>query len=209
MIRHREVEWSPGRRVPLVTEGSGATSVVLAHGAGAGQGHPFMAGMRQRLAATFAVTTFDYPYVAEGRRAPDRIEVLLDCHRAVIAAVGADRLVLGGKSMGGRMASHLETPEAVARFFLGYPLVPIGKTEPRDASHLDRIASPMLFVQGERDRLGPPDLLEPVVGRLDAASMVVVPEADHSFRVPKRAGISDDQMLDRLAEIVTGWLGGG
>jgi uncharacterized protein len=195
--------------VRVLTEGSGATGIVLAHGAGAGQDHPFMVGMRTRLAATFTVTTFDYPYVAGGRRAPDRMEVLLECHRAVAEAVGIDRLVLGGKSMGGRMASHLEAPIPAARFFLGYPLVPIGKTEPRDTSHLDRIETPMLFVQGERDRLGPPDLLEPLVGRLARATMVVIPEADHSFKVPKRSGISEEEMLDRLASIVADWLDEG
>ena len=208
MTRHRELEWAPGRTVPLLTEGEGATAVVLAHGAGAGQSHPFMAGMRERLASSFAVTTFDYPYIAAGRRAPDRMEILLECHRAVAnaAAADADRLVLGGKSMGGRMASHLEAPEPAARFFLGYPLVPIGKTEPRDTSHLDRITTPMLFVQGERDRLGPPHLITGVVARLAAASMVVINEADHAFNVPRRAAISPEQMLDRLAELVLGWL---
>jgi predicted alpha/beta-hydrolase family hydrolase len=211
VIRRWQVEWSPGRTVPLVTEGGGATAVVLAHGAGAGQSHPFMVGMRERLAASFSVTTFDYPYIAAGRRAPDRMETLLECHHAVAAAVAtdADRMVFGGKSMGGRVGSHLEAPEPAARFFLGYPLVAIGKSEPRDTSHLDRIATPLLFVQGERDRLGPPDLLAPVVARLANASIVVIEEADHSFNVPKKAGVSPEQMLDRLAELVTQWLAGG
>ena len=203
-----DLEWSPGRTVPLVTAGAGSTAVVLAHGAGAGQTHAFMVGMRQRLAAEFAVTTFDYPYKAAGRRAPDRMEILLECHRAVAAAVAAeaDRLVLGGKSMGGRMASHLADPPAAARFFLGYPLMPIGKTEPRDTSHLDRITTPMLFVQGERDRLGPPAMLAPIITRLGNASMVVVPDADHSYNLPKKWGISAEQMLDRVAGIVVAWL---
>lgn len=210
VIRNWEVEWSPGRTVPLTTEGAGSTAVVLAHGAGAGQAHAFMVGMRHRLAAGMAVTTFDYPYKAAGRRAPDRMEILLECHRAVLAAVGAeaDRLVLGGKSMGGRVASHLDAPQVAARFFLGYPLIPIGKTEPRDTSHLDRVAGPLLFVQGERDRLGPPGLLAPIVARLQAASLVTVPDADHSYNVPKKAGISAEQMLDRVAGIVLEWLSG-
>ena len=210
MTRHWELEWSPGRIVPLVTDGVGSTAVVLAHGAGAGQAHGFMVGMRQRLSADMSVTTFDYPYKAAGRRAPDRMEILLECHRAVAEAVAAeaDRLVLGGKSMGGRMASHLDGPEAAALFILGYPLMPIGKTEPRDTSHLDRITSPMLFVQGERDRLGPPALLAPIVANLETASMVVIPEADHSYKVPKTSGISAEQMLDRVAEIVVDWLTG-
>jgi predicted alpha/beta-hydrolase family hydrolase len=213
MTRRRRLEWAEGRTIDLTEEGDGPPAIVLAHGAGAGQQHPFMAGMRRRLAASQRVITFDYPYIAEGRRAPDRMPVLLACHRAVVEAIGAERLVLGGKSMGGRMASHLEAPDAVALFFLGYPLVAIGKPEPRDTSHLEEITAPMLFVQGERDRLGPPDLLGPVVGRLPSASMVVVPDADHSFKVPKRAGIDEGAMLDLLAETVVRWLasqaGGG
>lgn len=208
VTRHWDFEWSPGRTVPLVTEGAGSTAVVLAHGAGAGQAHAFMVGMRHRLAAGLSVTTFDYPYKAAGRRAPDRMEILLECHQAVASAVAAeaDRVVLGGKSMGGRMASHLAEPAAAARFFLGYPLMPIGKTEPRDTSHLDQVTTPMLFVQGERDRLGPPAILAPIVARLGAASMVVVPDADHSYNVPKKSGISAEQMLDRVAGIVVAWL---
>ncbi|MEX2419304.1 MAG: alpha/beta family hydrolase, partial [Acidimicrobiia bacterium] len=101
---------------------------------------------------------------------------------------------------------HLAEPAAAARFFLGYPLMPIGKTEPRDTSHLDQVTTPMLFVQGERDRLGPPVMLAPIIARLGTASMVVVPDADHSYTVPKKSGVSADQMLDRVAGIVVAWL---
>jgi len=208
VTRRRSLQWAEGRTVDIMEEGDGPSVIVLAHGAGAGQRHPFMAGMRRRLAASQRVITFDYPYIAEGRRAPDRMPVLLDCHRAVVEATDAERPILGGKSMGGRMASHLEAPDAVAIFFLGYPLVPIGKSEPRDTSHLDQLAAPMLFVQGERDRLGPPELLGPIVATLPGASMVVIPDADHSFKVPKRAGIDEGAMLDLLAATVVGWLAG-
>jgi predicted alpha/beta-hydrolase family hydrolase len=208
MTGRRDLEWAPGRQVPLITVGSGPIAVLLAHGAGAGQGHPFMAAMRARLAEAYSVTTFDYPYVAEGRRAPDRMATLVECHRVVAESVAAaaDRLVLGGKSMGGRMASHLADPDAAPRFFLGYPLVPIGKSEPRDTSHLDGIDAPLLFVQGERDRLGPPEMIAPIVDRLARAWLVVVPDADHSFKVPKRTGIDEEEVLDRLATIVKEWL---
>lgn len=208
MTRRRSLEWAEGRTIDVMEEGDGPLVIVLAHGAGAGQQHPFMAGMRLRLAASERVITFDYPYIAEGRRAPDRMPILLACHRAVVESTDAQRPILGGKSMGGRMASHLEVPDAAALFFLGYPLVAIGKTEPRDTSHLEEITAPMLFVQGERDRLGPPDLLGPVVGRLPSASMVVVPDADHSFKVPERTGIDEGAMLDLLAATVVGWLAG-
>ena len=189
----------------VVEEGDGPATIVLAHGAGAGQDHPFMAGMRERLAAGHRVVTFDYPYVAEGRRAPNRMGTLLDCHRAVVASAAPSRPVLGGKSMGGRMASHLDIP-VIACFFLGYPLVPIGKSEPRDTSHLHDIDAPMLFVQGERDRLGPPEMVEPIVEGLTGASLVVIPDADHGFKVPKRTGMDEGEVLDLLARTVTDWL---
>jgi hypothetical protein len=83
--------------------------------------------------------------------------------------------------------------------------VPIGQSEPRDTSHLDGIDAPLLFVQGERDRLGPPEMIAPIVDRLARASLVVVPDADHSFKVPKQTAI-DEEMPDRLATIVKEWL---
>jgi len=210
VTRRRELEWAPDRRVEVVTEGGGSAVIILAHGAGAGQAHPFMAGMRRRLAAAgYTVVTFDYPYIAEGRKAPDRVATLLECHRRVVEsmAADADALLLGGKSMGGRLASHLAV-DAAGLFFLGYPLVPVGKREPRDTAHLEAIEAPMLFVQGERDRLAPLDLLRPLVGSLPRATLVAIPEADHSFKVPKRTGIGEEQMRERLAATVDGWLSG-
>ena len=167
-----------------------------------------MAGIRRRLADRYSVTTFDYPYIAEGRRAPDRMETLVGCHRAVVGSIRGSRMVLGGKSMGGRIASHVGSGGVDAMFFLGYPLLPIGKSAPRDTSHLDLIGIPMLFVQGERDRLGPPDMIGRIAARLAHASMVVIPEADHSFKVPKRSGGDLDGVLDRLAGIIVEWLAG-
>ena len=206
-MSRREVEWDEGRTVPVVEEGHTGATIVLAHGAGAGQDHPFMAGIRQRLAVGHRVITFDYPFVAEGRRAPDRMPRLLACHRAVIGAAGADRVVLGGKSMGGRMASHL--PGAAAYFFLGYPLVPIGKTEPRDTSHLDLLDAPMLFIQGTRDSLADLSLLRPVCRRLGtSADLHIVEGADHSFRMLKRSGRTHEDALDELAEVTATWMRG-
>jgi hypothetical protein len=176
--------------VEVVTEGGGSAVIILAHGAGAGQAHPFMAGMRRRLAAAgYTVVTFDYPYIAEGRKAPDRVATLLECHRRVVESMAADA-------------------DAAGLFFLGYPLVPVGKREPRDTAHLEAIEAPMLFVQGERDRLAPLDLLRPLVGSLPRATLVAIPEADHSFKVPKRTGIGEEQMRERLAATVDGWLSG-
>lgn len=204
------VAWSPGRFVDTTVDGPADASVgiVLAPGAGAGRDHPFMAGLSRAMAAHgMLVTRFDYPYVAEGRRLPDGLDTLVAAHRAVVTAVAAKgrKLILAGKSMGGRVASHLRDVGADGFVFFGYPLVPIGKTAPRDTTHLDALTAPLLFIQGERDRLAPPGLLGPVVGRLPLASLVVIPEADHSFRVPKRVGVSEEEMVGRLAGLVAAW----
>jgi uncharacterized protein len=211
--REVDIEWAEGRSVPGILEGpnDSAVGVVLAHGAGAGQVHPFISGLRSRLAAAgMIVLTFEYPYMAAGRRSPDRPPVLVECHRAAatLLARRVASLVLAGKSMGGRVGSHVEGFETSRRVFYGYPLVPIGKDRPRDTEHLDRIEAPMLFVQGERDRMAPLDLLRPVVDRL-GATLEVIPGADHSFRVPKSVGITEEEMLDRLAAITEDWLAQG
>jgi uncharacterized protein len=209
-LRRFELSWDD-RTVPACLEGppGSDTGIVLAHGAGAGMGHPFMAGLRSRLAsAGNTVLAFDYPYIADGRKAPDRLPVLVEAHRAAASHLAGrvGRIVLAGKSMGGRVGSHLDGFDECARVFYGYPLVPLGKKQARDTSHLDAITGPILFVQGERDRMAPLGILEPVVRRL-GASLEVIPDADHGFKVPKRVGVTEDEVLDRLAEITVGWLG--
>ena len=182
--------------------------VVLAHGAGAGREHPFMIGMRDRLVAGgFRVACFDYPYREEGRRAPDRLDRLVACHRAVyeyVAAACDHPPFLVGKSMGGRIGSHL--PVAASGWvFLGYPFMPVGKTEPRDFSHLAALGA-MLFVQGERDALAPIGLVATHVATLAGADLMVVADADHGFGLPRRAGIDAEGMLDHLAAVIVDWL---
>ncbi len=184
--------------------------LLLAPGAGADSSHPFMVGMLRRLvAAGFGVAAFDYPYQVAGRRSPDRADRLMAAHREAYDRVRADRgavPLLVGKSMGGRIGSHLavDTP---GRVFLGYPMVAAGKTEPRSTDHLDALG-PMLFIQGERDALAPLPLITAVVSRLPLARLEVVPDADHGFRVPRRSGIGDDEMLDRLVGAVVDWIVG-
>ncbi len=167
-----------------------------------------MAGMRDRfVSAGFCVASFDYPYREEGRGAPDRHDKLVACHRAVYDHVVSKTRrtpFLVGKSMGGRIGSHLPVASP-GWVFLGYPLVALGKTEPRDVSHLKDLSA-MLFVQGERDALAPIDLITKVVARLPKAKLVKVADADHSFRVPKRTGIDADGMLDHLAEVGVSWM---
>lgn len=214
MVRRLRVEWRPGLKVTArlaVPEVPAGPAILLAHGAGAGQAHSFLVGLRDRLAAAGHPTmTFDYPYMEGGRRAPDRSDVLLACHRAALARLARYErpVVLAGKSMGGRMASHLAASGAPVAGLVcyGYPLLAPGRTEPRPTDHLAIVQAPMLFVSGTRDPLAPQELLEPLVDGLEWGSLHLVPEADHSFRVPKRAGIADREILDRLAGAAITWM---
>ena len=155
--------------------------------------------------------TFNYAYTESGRGRPDRPDRLLAVHASAAERMSSyvDRIVLAGKSMGGRMASHLvgdRGAEAAALVYFGYPLVPIGKGEPRSWDHLVRIREPQLFVAGTRDRLSPPDVMADVVKALPQAELVVVDDADHSFRVPKRTGRTSDEVLTELVDQSVGWL---
>jgi predicted alpha/beta-hydrolase family hydrolase len=171
----------------------GASAVaVLAHGAGAGMTHPFMEGVAVGLAGEgVAVLRFDFPYITEGRRSPDRPNVAVATWEAALREAGKHELpvVAGGKSFGGRMASVLAAEQgelftAAALVFFGYPLHAPGKADqPRDA-HLGSITVPMLFIEGTDDRFARFDLIEAVVQRLQPlARMQVIKGGDHSFRV--------------------------
>lgn len=170
------------------------TVLLLAHGAGAGQTHPWMVAMREAIAARgVSVTTFDYAYTEAGRKAPDRLPKLLDVHGAVADAVasGGVRVVVAGKSMGGRIGGHLVADRgfrARGIAYLGYPLVAMGKTEPRDTSHLDRLDIPQVFISGDRDRLGPIGLIKAVVDRLPDGRLVTIESGDHSLKPLKSSG---------------------
>lgn len=167
---------------------------IVAHGAGAGMEHPFMAGSARGLAeGGISVMRFNFPYVEEGRRSPDRAPVLLEAWRAALAEAG-DRgsglpLVASGKSLGGRMASMLAAEEgrsfaAKAIVFFGYPLHAPGKADQPRVAHLPEVTVPMLFIQGTQDALARFDLIESLVGRLGSrARLHAVEGGDHSFRV--------------------------
>lgn len=189
--------------------------VLLAHGAGAGRTHPWIVGLAEALAGSgFTVFTFDYAYMAADRRAPDRLPKLLDVHEAVasVAAAHAGRLVIAGKSMGGRVGGHLVAdgradPIAVAGLvYLGYPLVPIGSGEARDTSHLEEITRPQLFVSGTRDRMGPLDLLGAIVESLPDGRLVTIDDGDHSLVPRKATGRTvDDSVIEAVGAVVA-WL---
>jgi predicted alpha/beta-hydrolase family hydrolase len=190
--------------------------LVLAHGAGAGQAHPFMRLMATGLAARgIDVATFDFPYMAKGRKAPDRMPALLEAFRsAVTAARGRKgwerhRLIVGGKSMGGRVATHLatETVEALTGVVtLGYPLHPPGRPEAPRTAHLGDVRVPWLVVQGERDTFGTPAELRPVLKTLRRVTLHTVRDGDHSLKVRKSSGQDQDAVYAGVLDASAAWM---
>lgn len=181
--------------------GPSQRGLVLGHGASYGMNARFLIDVADALAARgIAVVRFNFPYAEAGRRIPDPQPRLEACFRAVASAVSAEvpGLFLGGKSMGGRIASHIVADGFPARglVFFGYPLHPPGKPERLRDAHLKRISAPMLFLQGTRDSFATPELLQRTVASLDTAKLVKIEGGDHSFKVPGRAP------ADVLAELV-------
>jgi uncharacterized protein len=187
---------------------------VLAHGAGAGQRSPFMVNAARGLAERgISTATFDFDYMAEGRRAPDRAPVCEARWRAVIDEARREfpglSLFIGGKSFGGRMASHVAAGggagDLAGLVFLGYPLHPPGRPEQRRDAHLPSIAEPMLFVQGSRDTFGTAAEIRALLPRLQRATIHEVAEGDHGFKVPKRGG-SPEAVMAAVLDAVAGWV---
>jgi predicted alpha/beta-hydrolase family hydrolase len=199
-----------------------AVTVVLAHGAGAGMAHPFMLACARGLAARGCdAVTFNFPYMERRAQtgkasAPNPAPQLEACYRALIATLAGRgcldgrTLVIGGKSMGGRIASQLAVQCLVGctgLVFLGYPLHPAGKKSALRDKHLDVITSPMLFVQGTRDALCDLSLLRPVLARLGPrATLHVVEGGDHSLVVPKSTQRTREGVALEVADAIDGWL---
>ena len=183
--------------------------LVLAHGAGAGQRHPFMVAFARGLAERGVdVVTFDFPYMQQKRKVPDKAPVLEARFRDVVDRVRGDMaLFIGGKSMGGRMATHLAAVGVAGLrgvVALGYPLHPPGRPEQLRDAHLPAIAAPVLIVQGERDTFGTPTELAPVVARMKADVTVhTVAGGDHSFAV---RGQKAAQVYPPLLDLITRWM---
>lgn len=185
---------------------------VLAHGAGAGMKHAFLEQLAAALARSeIATLRYQFPFAEAGSRRPDPRPVLLATVRAAVACAveRADGLtiVAGGKSMGGRMtslaAAEAPLPGVAGLVFVGFPLHPAGRPAVERAEHLDRVALPMLFLQGTRDRLAALRLLEPVCARLaPRATLLRIEEGDHAFHVPRRTGKRDADVIAELAAAV-------
>ena len=213
------VEVAPGQEVtatvyPAQKGKKAGISLILGHGAGAGQGSSFMVSFATALAERGIDTvTFDFLYMAQGRRLPDPKDKLEACYRAVIATAARrnpGKLAIGGKSMGGRIASQVAAagaPEVAGLVLLGYPLHPPGKPQQLRDKHLASIKAPMLFVQGARDTFGTPDELRPILAKLKApAELFEVAGGDHSFKVLKRAGFSQEATYQMVLERIEQWL---
>jgi uncharacterized protein len=202
---------------------------VLAHGAGAGMTHPFMAAVADGLAERgIATLRYQFPYMERGSKRPDAPHV---AHAAVRAAVGEAarllpelRLIAGGKSFGGRMTSQAQAasplPGVRGLAFLGFPLHPAGKPSDERGKHLFDVQVPMLFLQGAADKLADPALLRPLVDKIRGSSLVaggsearaaratlhLFPDADHSFHVPARTGRSDAQLMTEMLDSLAAWI---
>jgi len=199
----------------LLRPGDARWMLTLAHGAGAGMNHGFMEALAGELSRVQVATLrYQFPYMEEGRGVPDRPKVLT---ATVTAAVREAKqvapglpLLAGGKSMGGRMSSQAAADglleEVRGLVFFGFPLHPPKQPGTKRAEHLSKVPVPMLFLQGARDALADLQLLRPICKELaPRATLHVIETADHSFRVLKKSGRSDEQVLRELAKRTAEW----
>ncbi len=202
---------------PAAREYSADVTLILGHGAGAGQTSDFIVSFAADLAARgIDVVTFDFLYREQGRRIPDPNDKLEACYRAVIQAVRqrmdsvGNALAIGGKSMGGRIASQVAAGgvgDLAGLVFLGYPLHPPGRPDRLRATHLSDVKAPMLFVQGSRDVFGTPDELRPIITRTEPpAHLYVVEGGDHSFKVRKGMGVGQQDIYRAIQDHIAAWL---
>jgi predicted alpha/beta-hydrolase family hydrolase len=207
------------------------TTIILGHGAGAGQLAPIMQLFAKGLASRgFDALTFNFLYMEQGKKVPDRNDKLELCYRAVIGAAAkhkklkGNRLVIGGKSMGGRIASQVaasltrrakaendpegtpasQLPTIDGLFFLGYPLHPPGNPEKMRDAHLKDIKAPMLFIQGSRDAFGTADEIRAIIKRLKLpAKLYPIEGGDHSLKVPKSSGLSQTEVYESAMDEIS------
>ena len=193
-------------------------AVLLAHGAGADRNAaPLLAASARLAAAGAPVLRFDYPYRTSGRKAPDRPAVLDAATRAAAAELSArsglppERLVLGGRSMGGRYCSLVAADEAdpvpaLGLLLLGYPLHPAGRPDDLRTAHFPRLHMPVLFVSGDRDALAGRAALEEAAGAIPGpVTFHWIEGADHGYRVAKNRGATADVMAE-VAEVSATWV---
>jgi predicted alpha/beta-hydrolase family hydrolase len=208
-----ELRFLDGRSTAAL-HGEGETVVVLGHGAGGNRQTPMLVSLAEAIAASGrAALLYNFPYAEARSRRPDPPAVLEAATRAAatlaLEATGARRIVHGGRSMGGRIASQVvaQGERADGLVFLAYPLHPPGQLDKRREAHLPQIRVPMLFVQGTRDAFARADLLDALLARLGpAAELHRVEHADHSFGVLKRSGRTPADVLAEVRTTLLGWL---
>ncbi len=189
---------------------------VLAHGAGAGMRHPFMAAVADGLAQRgIATLRYQFPSMERGSKRPDPPALAQRTVRAAVAAASQALpglpLIAGGKSFGGRMTSQAQAaaplPGVRGLAFLGFPLHPAGRPSADRGKHLFDVKIPMLFLQGTRDVLAALDELAPLCGSLGRpATLELFDDADHSFHVPARSGRTDGQVLGQVMDALAAWI---
>ncbi|HJZ71818.1 MAG TPA: alpha/beta fold hydrolase [Vicinamibacterales bacterium] len=193
-------------------------ALILAHGAGAGQRSAFMVDFATALSDMGVdVVTFNFPYTEQRRKIPDRAPVLESCYRDVITATRAElesgrrALFVGGKSMGGRIATQVAAADGTLPItglvLLGYPLHPPGKVTERRDKHLPSVGRPMLFVQGARDAFGTPEELSAILPALQPkATLHAVPQGDHSFKIPRRDPGAQAAIYVAIQRTIVAWV---
>jgi uncharacterized protein len=193
-------------------------TLILGHGAGANQSSGFMRLFANGLAERgLDVMTFNFVYSERGRGAPDPKAKLEACYKEVIAAAAkqkkltGNKIAVGGKSMGGRIGSQVAAGGASnisALVFLGYPLHPPGNLEKMRDAHLPEIKAPMLFLQGSRDAFGTTDELRAVIKKHKLpATLYEIEGGDHSFKVPKSVGLTQEEVYEVAMDEIARWLG--
>ena len=157
----------------------------------------------------YSVVRFNFAYAEKGRKSPDKQPVLEATYRDVVESLDADKLVLGGKSMGGRIASHVVADglECEGLAFFGYPLHPPGRPERIRDAHLRDVRVPMLFIEGTRDPFCPLETLESARKKFKAPTeVVVIDDGDHSFKVRKSSGRSTDEAWQEVIDAADHWM---
>jgi len=192
-----------------------ASCLVIAHGAGGPMHSPFIRYFHTELAKNgFMSLKFNFPYMEARRKVPDRREILEETYRTIVEKAQAGspkprRVFIGGKSMGGRIASLIAASDRVdvdGLFFLGYPLHPPGKTEDLRDEHLYKIKKPMLFLSGTRDVFARRDLLEKVVAKIGPSAQIHwIENGDHSLKTSDSRSERTSGMEEALAHLLE-WL---
>jgi uncharacterized protein len=193
-------------------------TLILAHGAGAGQRSPFIVAFASALSSRgLDMVTFNFLYTEQQRRVPDRRPVLDACYVAVVSQVrqqlasARTALFIGGKSMGGRIATHLAAADpklpVTGLVLLGYPLHPPGKPSERRDAHLGDVGRPMLIVQGSRDTFGTPQEFESLMERLSPTpTLHIVEGGDHSFKISRGGKAAQERVYEGVQRTIAEWI---